>query len=115
MVPHLDRRGNGNGFKHRSPFQVPPPEPGNQTRQESCSHLLLDCGHERDGQPHAVGPPHTPDAMDVVLLLVGKGHVDDKGNPGDVNTPGSHVGADQEPDLTVLERNGTAIVWRQSY
>lgn len=41
--------------------------------------------------------------MHIVLAPVRKRHVDDVGQPLDVEPPGGHVGADQETDVALLE------------
>ncbi len=66
-------------------------------------NLFRDLGDERDGQPHSLGPADPPDPVDVVWLFVRQRHVDDERHPLDVETPGSHVGADQKLDLFVLK------------
>lgn len=66
-------------------------------------HLFWGSGHQGDGQPHLVRPPHAPDTVDVVLAHVRQGDVDDVGQLLDVDAPGGHVRADEEAHGAVLE------------
>lgn len=50
------------------------------------------------------GVTNTPDSVNVVLRSVREGHIDDVGQAGDVDPPGSRIGANQKADLAILER-----------
>lgn len=46
---------------------------------------------------------YTPHSVDVVLRAVWEGHVDHKRQASNVDASGSHVSADQEANVTILE------------
>ena len=64
--------------------------------------LFLDLGDQGDGEAHPVCPAHTPDTMDIVLLLIREGDVDYEGDTSDVDSPCCYVCADEEPHLPLL-------------
>ena len=54
-------------------------------------HFLLFGPHQRNGQSHFPRAPDAPDAMDVVLVLVRQGKIDDERKPRYVDTTGSDI------------------------
>ena len=72
-------------------------------RMKHVADLFLVCGDQGYGQAHPLGPAHSADAVDVVLLVVREGHVDHVGDSPDVDATGGHVRADQEPHFTILK------------
>ena len=54
-------------------------------------HFFLFRPHQRNGQSHFSRAPDAPNAMDVVLVLVRQGKIDDEWKPRDVDPTGSDI------------------------
>mmetsp|Transcript_19073 Transcript_19073/g.43314 ORF Transcript_19073/g.43314 Transcript_19073/m.43314 type:complete len:467 (+) Transcript_19073:122-1522(+) len=65
--------------------------------------LLTLRGHQRDGQAQTFSSTASPDAVNVVLNVVRQRHLDDEGQARDVDAACSHIRADHEPDVALLE------------
>src|SRR4029450_6238466 len=65
--------------------------------------LHLVPGYEGDRDPGGPGPAGPADAVHVGPVVLGGVVVDDVRQPGDVQAPGGHVGADEHVQLALAE------------
>ena len=70
---------------------------------EIGERTVLAFGDEGDGIAFRLGATGAADAVDVVLVLVGKVVVDDVGDAGDIDSTGGDIGADKNAELALLE------------
>ena len=70
---------------------------------ESTQGVPVGGGKKGDGNPVHIGPPGSPDAVDVVLGVGREIVIDHVGDSVDVDASSRDVGGHEDPDLAVLE------------